>query len=292
MDARQVLVTAGDLAAAAGGDDPPTVLDVRWTLTGPPAAELYLAGHVPGAVFVDLERELAAPAGPAGRHPLPEPAVLQDAMRRWGLRADSAVVVYDAADSTSAARAWWVLRWAGLAQVRVLDGGFAAWVAGGHLVRVGREAVAAGDAVVRPGGMPTLDASEAARVAEHGLLLDARSAERYRGEVEPIDPVAGHIPGAVAAPTTANVDAEGRFLDGAALRDRFAAIADVGLDEPGEVGTYCGSGVSAAHQVLALALAGIDAALYVGSWSEWVADPRRPVAVGPDPGGHQPPGHD
>lgn len=261
--------------------DRPVVLDVRWRLAGPSPAELYATGHLPGAVAVDLDRDLAAPAGDRsrGRHPLPEPAALQAALRRWGIRDGGAVVAYDDADGTSAARAWWLLRWAGVPGVRVLDGGLAAWVAAGGTLTTEVPVVAAGDVEVRPGGMPVLDAGGAAAVAAGGVLLDARAEARYRGEVEPVDPVAGHIPGARSAPTGGNVEADGRFRAPEQLRDRFAALG-VAPDRP--VGAYCGSGVTAAQEVLALEVAGVSAALYPGSWSEWVADPTRPVATGPD----------
>jgi thiosulfate/3-mercaptopyruvate sulfurtransferase len=253
------------------------VLDVRWRLTGPPGVEDYRRGHLPGAVFVDLDRDLAGPPGPAGRHPLPAAADFEAAMRAAGVSAGRPVVVYDEADSTAAARAWWTLRYFGHPQVRVLDGGYRAWVAAGHPVTVDEPAPAPGDFTARPGGLPVLDAEGAAALAESGVLLDARAPERYRGEVEPIDPVAGHIPGAVSAPTAGNVGPDGRLLSARRLRERFAGL---GAADAAEVGAYCGSGVTAAHEVLALDLAGIPAALYVGSWSNWVADPANPVATG------------
>jgi thiosulfate/3-mercaptopyruvate sulfurtransferase len=230
-------------------------------------------------VWADLDATFAGAPGRGGRHPLPEPAYLQHALRGLGIRDGTAVVVYDDADSTAAARAWWVLRWAGLADVRVLDGGFAAWVASGRALEAGpaRHPAAGGTVTVRAGGMPAVDAAGAADLARAGVLLDARAAARYRGEVEPIDPVAGHIPGARSAPTDANVAADGRLLPAAALRRRFAEIG-VGTDIA--VGAYCGSGVTAAHTILALEVAGFTAALYPGSWSEWITDPARAVATG------------
>ena len=258
------------------------LLDVRWRLTGPPPAELYAGGHLPGAVAVDLDRDLAAPVGDGGRgrHPLPDLDALQAAARRWGIRSDSTVVAYDDADSSSAARAWWLLRWAGLADVRVLDGGIAAWVAAGQSLTTEVAAREPGDVVLRPGGMPVLDADGvAALVAGGGVLLDARAEPRFRGEAEPVDRVAGHIPGARSAPTGRNVGGDGRFLEAGRLAEQFAALGA----EPGRaVGAYCGSGVTAAQEVLALEVAGVAAALYPGSWSEWIADPDRPVATGPD----------
>ncbi|MCF6522781.1 sulfurtransferase [Streptomyces sp. JJ36] len=275
-----VLITAPELAAALTGPRPPVLLDVRWQLGGPPGRPEYLAGHLPGAVYVDLETELAGPAGPgAGRHPLPAAAEFGAVMRRAGVRADRPVVVHDGGQGWAAARAWWLLRWAGHPDVRVLDGGLAVW--DGPL-ETGDPEPTEGDFTPRPGGMPALTADEAASLARTGVLLDARAGERYRGEVEPIDPVAGHIPGALSAPTTENV-AEGAttLRPAAELADRFARL---GVTPGTATGVYCGSGVSAAHQVLALAVAGVDAALYPGSWSAWCADPARPVATGPAPG--------
>ena len=277
------LTDVGALARALAGPAPPVLLDVRWRLGGPPGIEAYRAGHLPRAVFVDLDADLAAEPGPAGRHPLPPAGGFQAAMRRAGVSTGSAVVVYDQADATVAARAWWLLRYFGHRACQILDGGFRAWTAAGGQVATGDGAApGGGDFTARPGQMPVLDADAAASLARQGHLLDARARERYRGEREPIDPVAGHIPGAVSAPTTANVGTDGRFLPAAGLRARFAALG--AADGAGIVGVYCGSGVTAAHEVLALELAGIRASLYVGSWSNWVADPARPVATGPERG--------
>jgi thiosulfate/3-mercaptopyruvate sulfurtransferase len=210
-------------------------------------------------------------------------------MRAAGVRRGGAVVVYDDGDATIAARGWWTLRYFGHENVRVLDGGYRAWVSAGFAVTTAEPEPAPGDFVARPGHMPVLDAAGAQETARTGLLLDARPGQRYRGETEPIDPVAGHIPGAVSAPTVANVNADGTFKDAAELAARFAGLGVTGAgtgagasaSEGGAaVGTYCGSGVTASHEVLALALAGVPAALYVGSWSSWVADPARPVATG------------
>ncbi|MER5866926.1 sulfurtransferase [Kitasatospora sp. NPDC002040] len=272
------LITVDELAAALAADRPPVLLDIRWQLGGPPGAEAYADGHLPGAHYLDLDRELAAPPGAAGRHPLPDPEVLGAALRRAGVRADRPVVVYDAGPATSAARAWWLLRWAGHEDVRVLDGGLAAWRAAGRPESAGQSAAEPGDFKPEPGALPTVDAAGAAELAVAGLLLDARAGERYRGEVEPVDPRAGHIPGAVSAPTTENLAADGRFLPPAALAERFRAL---GVDGASEVAVYCGSGVTAAHQLLALTVAGHPGlALYPGSWSEWSADPANPVATG------------
>lgn len=284
----QVLVEVAELAAdlqVTGGRsvDPeagaPVLLDVRWALGMTDGAERYRAGHLPGAVYVDLETELAAPASPAaGRHPLPSAAAFQNAARRWGVRQDSRVVVYDGVGGTSAARAWWLLRYFGLEDARILDGGLDAWSAAGYVLEVGSVTAEPGDFVARPGGMPVLDADEAAALAGgEGALLDARAGERYRGEVEPVDPQAGHIPGALSAPTTENLGEDGEFLSTAELRKRFAALGVAGA---GRVGVYCGSGVTASHEVAALAAAGVEAALYPGSWSQWSNDPARDVATG------------
>ncbi|NYT96540.1 sulfurtransferase [Salinispora sp. H7-4] len=278
-----LLVEVDQLAAEMRGDDPPTLLDVRWRLTGPPGRADYAAGHLPGAVFVDLDTELCGPPGAAGRHPLPEPAALQAALRAAGVRAGHPVVVYDGGDGMSAARAWWTLRWAGHRSVRVLHGGHPAWVAAGLPTSTETPTPSPGDVAVRPGALPVLVAAEAARLAtaETGTLVDVRVAPRYRGETEPVDPVAGHVPGAVNLPAPEYVT-EGRFPAADVLRERFAA-AGVAAAEP--VGVYCGSGVTAAQAAFALHLAGRpDVALYVGSWSNWVADPSRPVAVGQEPG--------
>jgi thiosulfate/3-mercaptopyruvate sulfurtransferase len=285
------LVEARSLAAELTGSAPPVLLDVRWRLGGPPGIEGYQAGHLPGAVYADLDTDLAAPpGGPGGRHPLPSADDFGAAMRRAGVRAGHPVVAYDEGDGTIAARVWWMLRYFGHEQVRVLDGGLRAWTAAGLAVTTDEPAVAAGDFTAVAGHLPVLDAAGAAALARSGVLLDARAGERYRGETEPIDPVAGHIPGALSAPTAGNVGPEGRFLPPDELRRRFADLGVAADGAPGEpesapaVGAYCGSGVTAAHEVLALALAGVPAALYVGSWSGWTAEPSLPVATGPDPG--------
>lgn len=275
------LISVDELSAALASGRPPVLLDVRWQLGGPPGAGEYAAGHLPGAHYVDLDAELAAAPGTAGRHPLPDPGVFGAALRRAGVTADRPVVVYDAGPATSAARAWWLLRWAGHGDVRVLDGGLAAWRAAGLAVTVEVPLAGGGDFEPVPGQLPTLDAAGAAKLARTGLLLDARAGERYRGEVEPVDPRAGHIPGAVSAPTTENVGPDGRFRPPAELAARFAALGADGR----ETGVYCGSGVTAAHELLALETAGLGgAALYPGSWSEWSADPANPAATGGLPG--------
>ncbi|MCL2585982.1 MAG: sulfurtransferase [Streptosporangiales bacterium] len=276
MPAKSPLITVSDLSALLEPGPPvPAVLDVRWSLGGPPGIEDYRAGHVPGAVFTDMNTDLAAPPGEGGRHPMPAVADFEASMRRLGVSDGRPVVVYDGAASTAAARAWWLLRYFGHTDVRVLDGGYRAWEQAGLPAEEGSGSAAGpGDFTARPGHLPLLDAGGAAALARSGVLLDARAGERYRGETEPVDPVAGHIPGAVSAPTTENVAEDGTFLPKKKLLARFKALGAGGASE---VGAYCGSGVTAAHEVLALSLAGIPAALYAGSWSEWVTDPSRPV---------------
>ena len=274
-----MLTSARELAALLDGPAPPTVLDVRWELGWSPGEgrRRYLEGHIPGAVFVELETELAGPPGDGGRHPRPAADDFGSAMRAAGVSDDRPVVVYDAGNSMAAARAWWLLRYFGHPRVFVLDGGFSGWSAAGLAIERGAVAVEAADFVPRPGGMPLLDATGAGRLAGGaGVLLDARAGERFRGESEPIDPVGGHIPGAVNVPGTELLRLEGGFLGAAALRERFEAA---GVRPGVEVGAYCGSGVTAAHTVLALEAAGFGGALYVGSWSDWIRDPSRPVAT-------------
>ncbi|MDX2395123.1 MULTISPECIES: sulfurtransferase [unclassified Streptomyces] len=274
------ILSASELTDELAGPRPPVLLDVRWQLGGPDQRPAYEAGHLTGAVYVDLDRELAGPPGSGGRHPLPDPEAFAAVMRRAGVGSDTPVVVYDGGQGWAAARAWWLLRWTGHPAVRVLDGGLAAWTAAGGAVTSDTPNPAEGDFKPNTGALGLLDADGAAALAREGLLLDARAGERYRGEVEPIDRIGGHIPGAVSAPTTENVTDDGRFLPAGALRARFAELGATG-DTP--VGVYCGSGVSGAHEVLALEVAGIPAALYAGSWSQWSSDPERPVATGPDP---------
>jgi thiosulfate/3-mercaptopyruvate sulfurtransferase len=274
------LISVDELAAIVA--QPTTrVLDVRWRLDRPDGRPDYLAGHIPGAVYVDLDTELAEHGEPTeGRHPLPSVDNLQAAARRWGIDDGDTVVVYDDLKNLSSARAWWLLRYAGLVDVRVLDGSLRAWTGSGRQLESGDVTPKPGTVTLHYGHLPVLDIDEAAALPGTGILLDARAGERYRGDVEPVDPRAGHIPGAVSAPTTDNVAEDGTFLDPEALRARFAAL---GVTADTTVGVYCGSGVTAAHDALALTLAGFTPRLYPGSWSQWSNTPGRPVAVGPTP---------
>lgn len=254
-----------------------TVLDVRYKMGGPPGGEEFVLGHIPHAQYVDLDRSLAAEPGPRGRHPLPDPEAFGNAMRWAGVFSDLPVVVYDDWEGRAAARAWWLLRHHGHTAVRVLDGGWSAWVAAGGAVETGMRLPMKGDFEPGPGILPVVEVDDVLGFAQRASLVDARNPERYAGEVEPIDPVAGHIPGAINVPTGTNLRVDGTFRSAPEIAALYAAS---GVEPGAEVGVYCGSGVTAAHDILALAHAGIEAALYPGSWSEWVADPSRPVATG------------
>ena len=265
------------------------LLDVRWQLGRTDGREQFLAGHVPGAAFVDLEADLADSTGDGthGRHPLPAPDRFAAAMRRCGVRRDSPVVVYDDASGAAATRAWWLLRDHGHPDVRLLDGGWSWWNREGRPVETGEDRNAeAGQFEADHGHLPVLDPREAAVLATSGALIDARAPERFRGESEPVDPVAGHIPGAVNVPVAQNLEPPssrraGRFKSRDALAQVYAGVGVLeGAGAVGAVGAYCGSGVTATQDLFALHLLGVDAALFPGSWSAWVSDPTRPVAVG------------
>lgn len=274
-----VLITADDLIGRIGGAEPMTLLDVRWQLAEPDGRAAYLSGHLPGAVYVSLEDELSDhTVSGRGRHPLPSGAALTDAARRWGVRDGRPIVVYDDWNRAGSARAWWVLRAAGLTDVYILDGGLAAWRAAGGPLEGGAVDPEPGDVTLPhhdlyAGAMPTLSADELATVR----LLDARAPERYRGDVEPLDPVAGHIPGARNLPSTSVLDADGAFLPDADIGEQLTQ-REVGGTEP--VGVYCGSGVTAAVAIAALTALGRPAALFPGSWSQWSSEAGRPVARG------------
>ena len=263
-----------------------TVLDVRWQLGRSDGREQYLAGHVPGAAYVDLATELAdppaAPVDSRGRHPLPDPERFGRAMRRAGVTDGRPVVVYDDTSGTAAARAWWLLRHHGLDDVRLLDGGWSAWVASGGEVEEGEGPVVNGDFEPGPGRLPVLDADQAEAAARSGVLLDARAPERFRGDTEPVDPVAGHVPGARNVPTSANLDGEApgaRFLPVEQVREVYADALRA-AERGAVVAVSCGSGVTAAHDAFVLHGLGVEASLYAGSWSGWTSDPERPVETG------------
>lgn len=272
-----VFITTAELANLLTAEQPVTLLDVRWQLSQPDGRADHERGHLPGAVYVSLDDELTDHrVDGRGRHPLPSGSALQEAARRWGVRRGVPVVIYDDWNLAGSARAWWVLRAAGIGDVRILDGGLRAWIAAGHALEAGPVEASPGDAVVLhedlyAGAMPTLTADEA---AGHPNLLDARAPERFRGDVEPMDPLAGHIPGARNLPSTAVLTAAGTLL-------ADAEIAALGWSFGGsdQVGVYCGSGVTASVLVAALAAAGVDAALFPGSWSQWSAE-GRPVRTG------------
>lgn len=260
------LISAAELSTLLGVV---SVLDVRYRMGGPPGRAEHAAGHLPGAAYVDLDTELAAapgePVDERGRHPLPDPEAFVEAMRRAGVSNARPVVLYDDWQGRAAGRAWWLLRDFGHPDVRVLDGGWSAWLADCGAVSTGPEETVPGDFDGSPGELPVVDA---ANVSDVAVLIDARAPERYRGDVEPIDPVAGHIPGAVNVDTSRNLNDDGTFRSPDDLRELYAGVGAV----PGvDVAAYCGSGVTATHDLLALAVVGVDAALYPASWSGWVA---------------------
>jgi thiosulfate/3-mercaptopyruvate sulfurtransferase len=259
------------------------VVDCRFDLMNPEAGrQAYLRAHIPGARYADLNRDLSAPIGPhTGRHPLPSPQAFSAWLGAIGVGDGTQVVAYDDANGSFAARLWWMLRWLGHGAVAVLDGGFKAWTARGGALQSGEGASPVEHFT------PRIDADAVVSTAELEqalrdpamILVDARAAERYAGQVEPIDSVAGHIPGAVNHPFTANLDGGNRFLPAAELKRRWQELL-AGKD-PGHLVAMCGSGVTACHNLLSLEVAGLTGAkLYAGSWSEWLRDPRRPVARG------------
>jgi thiosulfate/3-mercaptopyruvate sulfurtransferase len=285
----RTLIPCGELAARLG-DGRCVPVDCRFALSDPSSGErAYVGAHVPGAVYAHLEWHLSSPVvtGVTGRHPLPDPARLAKTLGLWGIGPDSQVVAYDdAGGAMAAARLWWLLRWLGHDAVAVLDGGWQAWIEGGHEVASGpqtREERVFEPSVWRWMAVDA-DTVSAVHCAPDHRLLDVRSADRYRGENETIDPVAGHIPCARSAPYAENLGPDGRFRPAAELREHYSRLLEsVSADR---VIVYCGSGVTAAHTVLAMEHAGIGLPrLYAGSWSEWITDAARPVARGPDPDG-------
>lgn len=271
-----VLITVDELAAKVGSDNL-VLLDVSDDLETAPLERPV----IPGAVAVSLATDISGPATKeGGRRPLPDPNTLQRNLQLWGVDADSLVVVYDNASGAQAGRAWWTLRWAGHANVRLLDGGFKSWQAAGKdTAEQPVHPQGGGGFTVSPGAMPTIEADEAADIARHGTLLDARGKAAYEGE--PDKPATGHIPGAISAPSANTVSDHGFIKSTEELR---ALFADLGIDGSKPVGVYCGSGNAAAHELAAMYAAGLEAPLYVGSWSAWTGDSSRPVAKGPERG--------
>lgn len=258
------------------------VLDVRWRMDQPEGRPDYVRGHIPGAVYVDLEHDLSYRGHPEeGSHPLPAVDDLEEAARRWGVRAGDVVVAYDDNSSVPAARLWWLLGRAGV-DVKVLDGGLRAWIRGGRLLEAGHVAVTRGDVVLARSDAGVLSIDDVGLIPEFGVLLDVRRQEHYRGLSSASDPVAGHIPGAVNLPATESIDERGRLKPPEELRRRFA---DVGAVRGARIALYCSSGVASAHSALALSEIGLRAEVYPGSWSQWSRHPSRPVAVGPTPSG-------
>jgi thiosulfate/3-mercaptopyruvate sulfurtransferase len=259
------------------------VIDCRFDLLNPEAGrQAFLAGHIPQARYADLNRDLSAPLGPGtGRHPLPAPDTFAESLGRLGIGNDSQVVAYDDANGSFAARLWWMLRWVGHGAVAVLDGGLRAWTAQGGALESGDAPPRQERFTVRLGLQSVVSTAEIERDLRHPgtLLVDARAPERFAGFVEPIDSVAGHVPGAVNHPMTLNLDADGRFLPAAELRRRWQERL-AGRDAANVV-AMCGSGVTACHNLLGLEAAGLRGGkLYAGSWSEWIADPSRPIERG------------
>jgi thiosulfate/3-mercaptopyruvate sulfurtransferase len=260
------------------------VIDCRFDLMKPDAGLLsYKQGHIPGARYADLNRDLSAPVNPStGRHPLPDPATFAATLARLGVRNGVQVIAYDSAAGAFAARLWWMLRAWGHAAVAVLDGGYPAWTGAGGPTVAGEEPAATGPVGPPPiAAWPVVSTAEVAGLLRdpRRFLVDARAPERFSGSVEPIDPVAGHVPGAENHPFSMNLGSDGRFLPASDLRQRWESR--LGGRDPQQLIAMCGSGVTACHNLLGLAVAGLPGAqLYAGSWSEWIRDPQRPVARG------------
>lgn len=276
-----VTISATALAAALAAGEPLHVLDVRYRLDKPDGRDDFAAGHIPGAIYVDLDKELAEHGAPElGRHPVPSVARLQKAARRWGVGLTDAIVIVDDFNMMGASRAWWLLDGSGFTNVRVLDGGMRAWRAAGGALEEGPGDTPEPSDVTIAAVHVGLSVAEAAVWPEEGTLIDVRAAERYRGETEPLDPIAGHIPGAVNLPGVRYLTTEGTLRSPEEIR---AAFAEVAGDRP--VALYCGSGITAAQAALAAASAGIDVELFPGSWSAWSNTPGAPIATGAEPGG-------
>jgi thiosulfate/3-mercaptopyruvate sulfurtransferase len=257
------------------------VLDARFDAAAIEAGSARAVDRIPGAVLVDVPTELAGATGAqTGRLPLPEVHDLQRDARRWGINQDSTVVVYDESKGTLAARAWWVLRWAGLADVRILDGGLAAWRAAGYAVTATSGVARLGSVTLSAGHLPAIDAAAALRLAQTGTLIDARARDAYEGQAG--NAKTGHIPGAFSAPAGLFQEADGRLKPKEELRRVWAGVKS-GSRPADQVGAYCGSGVAAAYAVAALHEIGLEASLYPGSWTEWVKQEQRPVAQGGSP---------
>jgi thiosulfate/3-mercaptopyruvate sulfurtransferase len=282
LEAREYpLITAAQLIARIDSGDPVTVLDVRWRLDEPDGRARYLQGHIPGAVYVSLEDELTDHTVTGrGRHPLPSGRSVEASAQRWGIRAGVPTVVYDDWNRAGSSRAWWVLTAAGIDDVCILDGGLSAWLSAGGSLATGPVSPPAGNVTVLhddlyAGALPTVTPQQVD--ASQLILLDARAPERFRGDVEPVDPVAGHIPGAKNFPNTDVLAADGTFRTQHALAE---LLTDHGIDRDAPMAAYCGSGVTATVTLAALATIGNRAALFPGSWSEWSSDPSRPVSRG------------
>lgn len=276
------LVDTATLAAHL--DDPEwVVFDCRFDLTKPDVGQrAYDEAHIPGARYAHLDRDLSSPITPqSGRHPLPEPAVLATKLGRWGVDRHKQVIVYDAGAGAVAARLWWLLRWLGHEAVALLDGGLAKWQEEKRPLSRDAPSITPRVFDAQPDESRWASTAMIEDLLEEGghLLLDARAQRRFEGAVEPIDKVAGHIPGAVNRPFESNVDARGCFLSPEHLREQWLEL--LGTVPPARVINMCGSGVTACHNILAMTHAGLDGAkLYVGSWSEWIRDSRRPVVTG------------
>lgn len=276
------LIDATAVRAAIAASAPVRLLDVRWRLDVPEGRPAYLATHLPGAVYVDLERELARPGHPEeGRLPPPSRDELERSARRWGVNEGDLVIAYDDNDSVAAARAWWLLSARGV-DVRVLDGGLRAWVAQGLPIEAGDAQPDRGDIVLSDDEPPTADIETTARAHLDGVVIDVRSAAHYRGLTTGADPASGHIPGAINLPTSTYIREDGTLEPPEVIRE---ILRSSGVDAHAPIVLYCGTGVASAHSALALATAGITASVYAGSWSQWARDRRRAVAVGPTPAG-------